>query len=273
MVRQKENDSRLEEEEKNLQRKLAEQLAKRVGTSAEEIEKGVRGFIEKSSESLGGAEAKPPYRRSVWYDRIFRLIHQRTIERISLEFIELNIVSARSEAYKLRNGLRFLGLIDRKGYPTPKLEKLRVTGQDFKKNLEEVIREAYSDLFQTIIVENAEPESLINFMIARYGYSRPLAEEATVLFAYFCGKGEIPISTKISSFRITGRRERKKAAGKRQKPEKITEREFGYDESFATLRFDEFSFAVRKELSAIEFARKQVNSLLDYLKSKLVEEK
>jgi len=271
VVRQEENNSKLEEKERGIRRKMAEELAKRLKTSPEEIEEGVKEFIEKSSEALGRAEAKPPYRRSIWYEKFFDLIHQRTIEKISLEFIYLNIVSAKSEAYKFRNGLRFLGLIDEKGHPTPKLEKLRVTGEDFKKNLAKVIKEAYSDLLNTIVVEKAEPESLINYMIRKYGYSRPLAEEATMLFAYFCNKAAIPISTKISSFRIT--RERRRVVVKRRSPKTTTEKEVEYDESFATLKFDEFSFAVKKELSAIEFARKQVNLLLDYLKNKLIEEK
>lgn len=50
------------------------------------------------------------------------------------------------------------------------------------------------------------------------------------------------------------------------------EKEFERPEDFATLKSDEFSFAVKKELSAIEFARSQINSFLDYWKSKLGKE-
>lgn len=272
MGKKEEENYRPEEEKKNVQRKMAEQLAERVGTSADEIEKGVKEFIEKSSESLGGEQDKPPYRRPVWYDKFFSIIQERTIDRFSLEFIRLNIVQARSEAYKVRNGLRFLDLIDKKGYPTPKLDKLRVTGEKFKENLAKVISQAYSNLFKTVIVEKATAEAVVNFMIERYGYSRPLAEEATALFVYFCSRAGITISKELSDLKIRRRRRARARAKPARKREKV-KAEVEYDETFATLKFDEFSFAVKKELSSIEFARKQVNSLLDYLEKKLIKER
>ncbi len=273
MVRKKEKSSRPEEEQKNIQRKMAEQLAERVGTSADEIEKGVKEFIEKSSESLGEVQDKPPYRRPIWYEKFFSIIQERTIDRFSLEFIRLNIVQARSEAYKIRNGLRFLGLIDKKGYATSKLNGLRVTGEKFKQNLAKVISQAYSDLFKIVIIEKATAEAVVNFMIERYGYSQYLAVEATTLFVYFCSKAGIPVSRELLKLQYRKRRRRTTPPKKpTRKREKVTA-EAEYDESFATLRFDEFSFAVKRELSSIEFARKQVNSLLDYLEKQLIREK
>lgn len=269
MTRQKKNDYGIEEDERKVQRRMAEQLAERLGTSPEQIEKGVKVFIEKSSESLGGTEAKPPYRRRIWYDKFFSIIQKRTIDRFSLEFIAHNITQTKSEAYKLRSGLRFLGLIDRKGNPTSKLDSLRVTGEKLKKNLAKVISQAYSDLFKTILVEQARVESVVNFMIERYGYSRVLAEDATSLFAYFCSKATILLSNELANFQ-TKKRKTKKTTPKRQmRKREEAKTKVEYDESFATLKFDEFSFAVKKDLSSIEFARKQINSLLEYLENKL----
>ena len=272
MVKKRTITSKTEQHEKKVQRKMAEQLAEKIGTSPEEIESGLKGFIEKSSESLGGMELKPPYRRPSWYDDFLSLIQERTIDNFSLEFIRLNIVSG-SEAYKLRAGLRFLGLIDEKGHPTSKLAGLRVTGENFKKNLAKVISEAYSDLFNAVIIEKAKAESVINFMIEKYGYSRPLAEEAATLFVYFCSKAGIPISKELSDFQITRRESIRTTTPKKEirMREKATHA-VKYDETFAVLESDIFSFAVRKELSAIELAREQVNSLLDYWKKKLTEE-
>lgn len=198
-----------------IQRKMAEQLGQRVGASPEEIERGVKTFIEKSSEALGGADTRPPYRRRVWYDRFFRIIQKRQMDKFSLEFLKLNIAQTRSEAYKLRSGLRFLGLIDMKGNPTPRLDSLRVIGDKFTKNLADAIHDAYSDLFRTIIVETARVENVVNFMIERYGYSKPLAEQATALFSYFCSKAEIPMSQELSGFKA-----RTRASGQRTAPER-----------------------------------------------------
>jgi len=200
-----------------IQRKMAEQLGERVGTSPEEIERGVKTFIEKSSESLGGADTRPPYRRVVWYDRFFRIIQQRQVDKFSLEFLRLNIAQTRSEAYKLRSGLRFLGLIDIKGNSTSRLDGLRVTGDKFKKNLADVIHNAYSDLFKTVIVETARVENVVNFIIERYGYSNPLAEQATTLFSYFCSTAEIPISQELSVFKPRRRTSERKAVSRKPK--------------------------------------------------------
>jgi hypothetical protein len=271
MTRKKAGADSAEDKGKRFQRKMAEQLAEKIGTSPDEIESGLKGFIEKSSESLGGIELKPPYRRPSWYDDFFSLIQERKVDNFSLEFIRLNIASG-SEAYKLQGGLRFLGLIDMKGNPTSKLNGLRVMGESFKKNLANVILDAYSSLFQAIIIEKAKPESVINFMIEKYGYSRPLAEEATALFVYFCTKSGIPISKELSDFQITRREPTRPTSTKvKGKTPVKTAPTQEYDETFATLQSDIFSFAVKKELSAIELARDQVNSLLDYWKRKLTE--
>jgi len=254
------------------QKKLAEQLSRKTKFSSKEIQEGVDKFIQRSRESLGGTELKPPYRRPVWYEKFFESIQKRTITKFSLEFIRLNLTSVKSEAYKLQNGLRFLNLVDLKGNPTPQLEKLRVTGEAFEKNFEEVIRKAYYDLFNTVLIESARPESLINYMIERYGYSQPLAEEAVALFVYFCKKAGIRVSADLESFRPIVERREKKGEMKKKAAKKESGKQFEYDEAFATLRFDEFSFAVKKDLSAIQFARSQVNSLLDYLTKKLQKE-
>jgi hypothetical protein len=272
MIKKRARADSAEDRGEKVQRKMAEQLAEKIGASPDEIESGVKGFIEKSSESLGGIELKPPYRRPSWYDDFFSLIQERKVDNFSLAFIRLNIISG-SEAYKLQGGLRFLGLIDKKGNPTLRLSGLRVMGESFKKNLANIISEAYSSLFKTVIIEKAKPESVINFMIEKYGYSRPLAEEAMTLFVYFCTKSGIPISRELSDFQVTRRENIRPISQKPQvkTPVKTTPT-LEYDETFATLKSDIFSFAVKKELSAIELAREQVNSLLDYWKKKLAEE-
>ena len=264
-----------------IQRKLAEQRSEKTDLSAKDIEAGVDKFIRKSRESLGGTELKPPYRRPVWYETFFNLIQQRSIAKFPLDFIKLNIIPVQSEAYKVQNGLRFLNLIDKNGNPTPELDKLRVTGDAFAQNLSDVIHKSYSDLFSTIVVDRAKPESLVNYMMQRYGYSKPLAEEATALFVYFCSKAKIQVSQELTAFhpkmekteRSFVESKSKRVARERAIPAQEIRRDMVYDESFATLKYDEFFFAVKKELSAIEFARSQVNSLIDYLINKLRTEK
>lgn len=248
--------------EKQIQRKYAEQLAPRVNSSADDIEKEMKGFINKSSESLGGDKMKPPYRRPVWYTRFFKIIRQKNISRFTLEFLTLNITQVKSEAYKLRNGLQFLGLIDKKGFPTSKLELLRVSGEQFNNNLKEVIEGAYSDLLTTVMIDTSKPESLINFIINRYGYSEPLAEEAVALFTFFAKKAGIPLSKDLENMKP---KRRKKDIIKPKTKTRTPKTEQEDDDSFARLDFNEFSFRVKKDIASIEFARRQINSLIDYL--------
>jgi len=61
------------------------------------------------------------------------------------------------------------------------------------------------------------------------------------------------------------RRETRKSKTKTKKPNVEQED----DDSFARLDFDEFHFRVKKDIASIEFARKQINSLIDYLIKKL----
>jgi len=258
-------------EYEDAQKKMAQQLGERVGTSPEEIERGVENFLKKS-RTFERREMKPPYRRASWYEDFFDLIKQRSISSFSLEFIRLNIVPG-SEAYKFRSGLLFLGLIDERGNPTSKLQKLRVTGEAFSQNLAKIVSEAYKSLFEAIIVEKAKPESVVNFIIEKYGYSRTLAEEATSLFVYFCNTAGIPISEDLKKFLPTAKESPRVLAGstRSQVPlsRKVKTTDETFDESFVTLKSPEFSFAVKKELSAMELAKSQINAYLEYQMSKL----
>jgi hypothetical protein len=271
-------EKEIEQNGSKIQRRFAEQVAGRVGSSPEKVEKDINKFIEESRSSLGEQKGKPPYRARQWYEDFFNLIQERTVEKVTLDFIRHNIASG-SEAYKFQAGLRFLGLINKEGHPTSKLDKLRVTGDDFKKNLAAIINQAYASLFETIVVERAKSESVVNYVIEKYGYSRPLAEDTTRLFIYFCQKAGIPVSSELIQFQSSRREEKEKPP--RKKPTEIREglrskdatRLTQADESFATLEFNEFTFSVKKDLASIEFARNQVNDLLDYLAMRLSEDK
>ena len=231
-------------------------------------------------------ETKPPYRALGWYDSFFDLLQQRKLSRVDLDFIQHNIASDKSDARKFRTGLVFLGLIDDSGFPTKKLEGLYLTGEDFRKNLETVIRDAYAPLFQTIVIERAKRESVVNFLIQKYSYNPPQAERAVQLFVHFCGKAGIPLSPdlvesskkstdldpKTPRVRLGPKRQTKQESNMQPSRDESDSRQ-GLDDSFATLEFDDFVFKVRRDPEAIQFARSQVNSLLDYLTSRTKQNK
>lgn len=264
------------EDEKDIRKKLAEQLSSRAEMKPQEIEEGVETFLRRSTDSIRVTDVKPPYRRPIWYDKFFRIIQQRSVARFTLDFITLNITSVKSEAYKFLNGLRFLHLSDENGIPTPMLDDLHVTGKVFTKNLEQVITKAYADLFETVHVQSADPESLVNYMIGRHGYSKPLAEDATSLFLYFCRIAEIPVSPELESFKPSREKEVKIGIGRRSssasKNAPRREREPSInrsDENTATINSDDYSFSVRMDLDAIDFAQQQFLAWIDYLRAQI----
>ena len=276
MSKQEKYSKNAEKQSENYQKKLAEQLSSKTTLTSKEIEEGVEKFIQKSQDSISGVDLKPPYWRPVWYEKFFKIIQQRNVSTFSLEFISLNITNARSEAYKFQSGLRFLHLVDLKGNTTPELEKLKVKGITYEKNLAEIVRKAYSSLFDAVIVESAEPENIVNFMIEKYGFSQPLAEAATNLFVYFCNKAHISISKELATYKpkIERNSEKKRVTQKKQEKNEGSMNKDDFDgDSFASLKSQEFMLAVKKELPAIQLAKSQIIAFLDYWIEKLRDEK
>ena len=157
----------------------------------------------------------PPYGSVSWYKKFLDLIHRRKPDKADLEFIRLNIARNRNE-YKISKGLRFLGVITEDGTPTEKLDLLRVTGDEYKKNLEQIVKEAYQHLFSKIIVEEAEPEDVVNYFIGKYDCSMGTSESALRVFVFLCDEAGILLSEKMKTIKIekVGRLKRKKRVAK-----------------------------------------------------------
>jgi len=124
------------------------------------------------------------------------------------------------------------------------------------------------------VLEMAKPESVVNFVIQNYGYSRSLAEEATQLFLWFCKKAGITISKDLETFDLARLKpETDRATGIRSKARRPHREEAirtpEKDDGFIHLDTNDFSFKVRKDPHSLDFARDQVNAVLDYWLRKL----
>jgi len=155
-------------------------------------------FPEDQEDIRARSTRKAPYVAISWIERFFDLNHRLVIDHVDAEFIRLNIVGSGNES-KTISALQFLGLIDGSGKATSKLASLRVVGDDFKKNLQKIVREAYSDLVSTIVLEAARKESLINFFVQRYDYSYTSASAAARLFIWLSLQAGISISEELQS--------------------------------------------------------------------------
>jgi hypothetical protein len=107
--------------------------------------------------------------------------------------IDSNLVmdygTSKSHAFALISTLKFLGLTDDRGIPTPIFRSLQTGGDEFKTTLNEVVKKAYSDLFERLDVTRDGRDKIINFFARNY--SPATADRATALFLDLCGEAGI----------------------------------------------------------------------------------
>jgi hypothetical protein len=168
-------------------------------------------------------QLRPPTRRSSWYERFFELLASRKINLVDADFVKVNITPDRSDAGRFTRGLRFLGLIDENGKTTRQMDKLRLTGDEFKKNLGDVIRSAYSMVFDVVHLETAKRQYLVNFFIEKYGLSADVATDAVEMFVYFANRAEIPVSDDLKTVPLVPRQPKDENQRKSTVPKKVTQ--------------------------------------------------
>jgi len=95
-------------------------------------------------------------------------------------------------AYHLLSALKFLNLVEKNGKTTPALNSLQMRGDEFQHNLEEVVRNAYAELFIKVDPARDSHANIVNFFMKHYGTSPSGAEKATSLFLDLCAEAGIP---------------------------------------------------------------------------------
>jgi len=169
---------------------------------AEELQKYKRKdesiFPEYPEEGRVRSSKKAPYIAIAWLEKFLDLNRRQRIDKVDAEFVRLNIMGSGNES-KIISALQFLGLIDEYGSVTSRLASLRVMGDEFKKNLASTVKEAYTDLISTIVLDVAKSENLVNFFVQRYNYSYSMARSAARLFVWLATQAEIPISEELQN--------------------------------------------------------------------------
>lgn len=92
--------------------------------------------------------------------------------------------------FPLISALKFLRLIDNTAKPTPAFGSLQTMGEEFRSNLDQVIRGAYADLFSKLDIARDSREHLRNYFARNYSTSQ--ADKATILFLDLCAEADIP---------------------------------------------------------------------------------
>lgn len=151
------------------------------------------------SESEATTQIRPPQGSTVWYEVLLKLLETRKITEVDTKFLEDQKIASRNEN-KMLAGLKFLGLVDKEGKATEAMDSLSVMGDKRRENLEKVVRNAYSLLFDKVKIdlENAEANTLINSFKTDYKMgSLRTAKEAAKIFVFFAQKSEIKLSQSI----------------------------------------------------------------------------
>lgn len=152
---------------------------------------------QKPEAKLQEETLKPPYGNIAWYETFFEKIRSRDFDRFDKEIIELNIIKG-PNAVMLFRGLRFLGLVEKDGTTNEKFKSLRRVGDDFKQNLNKIVKDAYALLFSKVVIESAKPDTLFNFFTEYYHYGETTAEAAKKIFVFLCKQSDITLSKELT---------------------------------------------------------------------------
>jgi hypothetical protein len=85
--------------------------------------------------------------------------------------------------------LKFLGLTDDTGKPTPVFRELQTGGDEFRDALKDVVERSYDDLFGRLDVSRDSKDKIVNYFARNY--SPATAERAARLFLDLCGEAGI----------------------------------------------------------------------------------
>ncbi len=143
---------------------------------------------------------KAPYIPKGWLKNFFDLIKRIKLQDINRKLTRSHNLTAPGNESKLVSALKFLNLADSDGVlDQEKVKRLKMEGVESQTMMASILRESYSELFDTIDIEVATAADLRNYFTGRYNYSKNQSQGATILFAFLCEKANIQVSEEISN--------------------------------------------------------------------------
>lgn len=128
----------------------------------------------------------PPYSSISALKQLFELLSTRSLKSVDRGYLGAYGIAG-SEGFVAISTLRFLGLIDKSGNATDLVKKFHLQGEAKIKELESIIRSAYTEIFERAPgAASFEPNELINEFVATYKLSPRVAGPAARDFIWFC---------------------------------------------------------------------------------------
>lgn len=101
----------------------------------------------------------------------------------------------KGNVFALISAIKFLGLVDEEGIPTPAFKSLQVTGEEFITALKKIIYDAYSDLFSKLDISKDSRDHIRNYFARNYSNAK--AGDSANIFLSLCRMAQIPISEEL----------------------------------------------------------------------------
>lgn len=140
----------------------------------------------------GKGKRKAPYVSAAALSQFFDHIRYVSTPKKVDTGLLLDYGVAKGNVFAMMSTLKFLGLVDNEGKPTPAFGSLQVMGDEFVSNLREVINTAYADLFARLDVSRDSREHIRNYFSRNYSPSQ--SNKATILFLDLCKEAGIPVA-------------------------------------------------------------------------------
>lgn len=124
----------------------------------------------------------PPYLSVAKLEELIDLISNRNYATFSAEIFRKQGFNGTDATWSV-SALKFLGVLNDNGTPTPLMAKFRLLGDARKIEIEKIVKDAYRLLFQAITEpQNLPSDKLVNEFVVQYDMSRSLAESAARIF-------------------------------------------------------------------------------------------
>lgn len=142
---------------------------------------------------------KPPYLSVSRLKEVFKLLSTRSLPSITaVEFKTRQF--GESDSILAVSALKFLGIINQDGTKTNELQKLQIKGVGKAPALLEIIKKAYSKLFEIVPEANKlSRDDLYNEFIAVYGLSPRQARTAVPVFIWLCSEAGQKVDKEIET--------------------------------------------------------------------------
>ncbi|MBI2654023.1 DUF5343 domain-containing protein [Candidatus Woesearchaeota archaeon] len=169
---------------------------------------------------------RPPYATSGQVDQILDIFKRIAPRKIDAKFVIENKITTAPNAFKVLDFAKWLGIVDNSGNVREEISsKLRLVGEEREKFIAELVKKSYKDIFDSVNLEQARKDDIINYFVSHYKFGGSQALYAARLFMHLCQRTGVKVSEDLKKKTHTGTSSPKKYKIKSVKPDnkKITQ--------------------------------------------------